>query len=202
MGTAYTIILDIAPHPRPCFYSSPQRNKPILSTGLAKMFICFLVTPYRCCTIWTGLNICGRKWPFLSYFSHHENEAQVLQTLLVWHCLTSLCSISTLFLHLPKNYSGDFSMTLECDLTSGGPSFVARYMMHAPGGPWPSTLARLLSVLHSQGLLGVLQAPGWGTDGNVVTNLTDNLLIIRITNYEEYFNPRNNWRKKEEGTVR
>lgn len=129
MGPTYTIVLDIAPPP--CFYLSPQRTSlSLLSIGLAKMFVWFLVTSYRCCNIWTRLNI-WRKWPFLSYFSHNENEAQVLQTLLVWHCLTFLCSISILFLLL-KNYSGDFSMTLECDLPSGGPSFVASYLMHAP----------------------------------------------------------------------
>ena len=124
MGTAYTIILDIAS------IHLLKEQVCLLSTGLAKMFVWLLVTSYICCTVWTGLNI-WRKWPFLSYFSHHENEAQVLQTLLVWHCLTFLCSISTLFLLL-ENYSGDFSMTLECDLTSGGPSFVARYLMHVP----------------------------------------------------------------------
>ena len=131
MGTAYTIILDIAPYLASIHLLKEQVC--LLSVGLAKMFVWFFGNVLQMLQYMNPLEYLKKvAFPVLFFSSRKWSPGPSDPA-----CLTlSYVPLFYVLFLLHKNYSGDFNMTFECDLTSGGPSFMASYLMYAPwSGP-------------------------------------------------------------------
>ena len=131
MGTAYTIILDIAPYLASIHLLKEQVC--LLSVGLAKMFVWFFGNVLQMLQYMNPLEYLKKvAFPVLFFSSRKWSPGPSDPA-----CLTlSYVPLFYVLFLLHKNYSGDVNMTFECDLTSGGPSFVASYLMYAPwSGP-------------------------------------------------------------------